>query len=127
FLKPAPKKSPGFEVRVGGFTILEILVVIGITLMISALAITYKSQSQRQVSLYVETQRVVELILRAKSLAVSTYKDPNTVSDPTLVACGYGIDINYASNTYSLFSYKIPTGGNCSAIPAIDKSGGSGT
>ncbi|MEK7507621.1 MAG: hypothetical protein AAB602_00870 [Patescibacteria group bacterium] len=94
-----------------GFSIIELLVVISITIMISALALTYTSSTQQQIGLYVEVQKLAELILRAKSLAVSTYNDKE-VLDPGVVNCGYGVNIDYGRNGYELFSYRvIPEGG----------------
>ncbi len=102
-----------------GFTLLEILIVISITIMISALAISYTSSTQQQIGLYVEVQKLSALILRAKSLAVSTYNDPQAAGASNVVICGYGIAINYPSNRYSLFFYKVPPGQNCGNITTI--------
>lgn len=69
-----------------GFTLLEILIVISITIMISGIAISYNGSTQQQIGLYVEVQKLAELILRAKSLAVSTYRDPGNVPVSAQVA-----------------------------------------
>src|SRR3989344_2049513 len=110
---------------VRGFTLLEILIVVSITIMISALAISYKSSTQQQVGLYVEVQKLAGLILRAKSLAVATYNDPEAFSDPSSIICGYGVSIDYLRNGYDLFSYKIPAGESCENITEIQNSGSS--
>ena len=90
-----------------GFTVLELLIVISITVMMSALAISYRSSTQQQVGLYVEVQKLAELILRAKSLAISTYNDPGQVLPFDVVNCGYGINVDYDRNGYDLFSYQV--------------------
>ncbi len=90
-----------------GFTLLELFIVIAITVMISALAISYKSSTQQQIGLYVEVQKLAELILRAKSLAISTYNNPGEALPQNEVICGYGVNIDYARNGYELFSYRV--------------------
>ncbi len=81
-----------------GFTLLELLIVIAISAMLSAIAITYTSIARNQVALSVETAKASQFILRAKSLAIATYNSaPGT--------CGYGASFNIANNTYSLFAY----------------------
>ncbi len=112
-----------------GFTILEILIVVSITIMVSALAISYRSSSQQQVGLYVEVQKLAELILRAKSLAVSTYNDPAALSDPSTMICGYGVSIDYTPNHngYTLFSYRVPLGRQCENITTIENDAAANT
>jgi prepilin-type N-terminal cleavage/methylation domain-containing protein len=82
-----------------GFTLIEILIVLAISAMLSAIAIVYSHEGQNQVSLSVETAKVAEGILTAKNLSIATYATTNT-------SCGYGALINIASNTYSVFTYE---------------------
>lgn len=96
-----------------GFTIIELLVVVAITAMISAFAISYSKTSQRQLALFVEEQKIAGLIFRAKSLAVATYNSPSPNR------CGYGFLIDYTAGTYSLFTYEAPTVKNCSGISSV--------
>jgi len=92
-----------------GTSLIEILVVVAISVMLSSLAITYSKLGQRQISLYVETQKIGEMVFRAKTLALATYNDPGTPS------CGYGFDIDYTTRLYSLFRYNpSPVPPNCS-------------
>ncbi len=97
-----------------GFTLVEVLVVISITAMLAALAIVYGKTSQRQITLYIETQKLAGLIFRAKSFALGTFSD---VSNPN--RCGYGVEIDYALKTYSLFAYEEPSPPNCSSILSV--------
>ncbi len=96
-----------------GFTVIEILVAISITALLSALAITYSKTGERQVSLYVETQKMANVIFRAKSSALGALKDgnPNT--------CGFGMEIDYSQKTYSLYTYEEPNPPNCASLAAI--------
>ncbi len=84
-----------------GFTLLELLIVIGISAMLSAIAIVYSGLARNQVALSVETAKIAQVILRAKGLSVATYSG-SSVSG----ACGYGALFNVASNTYSIFAYE---------------------
>ncbi len=104
-----------------GFTLVEIFVVVVITAMISAFAITYSKIGQRQVALYVEEQKVASLIQKARSLAITIYSQGPPGSQPV---CGYGLAIDYSQNTYSFFAYNRPAGPPsptiCESINNID-------
>lgn len=94
-----------------GFSLIEILVVVAVSAMISSLAITYSKLGQRQISLYVETQKIGETIFRAKALALATYNNPSAPS------CGYGFQIDYVNRIYTLFSYNpTPIPSNCNIV-----------
>lgn len=85
-----------------GFTLIEILVVVAISAMVSVIALSYTTIARNQVALSVETAKVAQSILRAKNLAVATYNtSPGT--------CGYGVTINIPGNTYSIFAYDPAT------------------
>lgn len=81
-----------------GFTIIELLIVIAISAMLSAIAIVYSGIARNQVALSVETAKVAQTILRAKDLAIATYATG-------AVSCGYGVVLNSTAGTYSIFSY----------------------
>ena len=82
---------------------IEILVVVAITALLSSLAIIYTHIGQNQISLSIEESKVAQLILEAKELSVATYSENGTT-------CGYGVEFNYAdpigNSTYSLFAYN---------------------
>ncbi|HUC31364.1 MAG TPA: prepilin-type N-terminal cleavage/methylation domain-containing protein [Candidatus Paceibacterota bacterium] len=82
-----------------GFTLIEILIVLAITAVLSGLAIVYSHVGQSQISLSIEESKVAQLILEAKELSIATY----SADDAT---CAYGVQFNLASSTYSLFAYN---------------------
>lgn len=84
-----------------GFTLIEVLVVVGITTILAGMVLTYSSRGRNQVALYVEAAKLSQVILRAKSLAIATY-----ISATQGPVCGYGVHIDYATGSYSLFSYN---------------------
>jgi prepilin-type N-terminal cleavage/methylation domain-containing protein len=83
-----------------GFTLVEVLVVIAITALLAGLILTYSSQSRDQVALFVEQAKLAQTFARAKSLTVSIY-----TQNPADSPCGYGVSMDYADNTYTLFAY----------------------
>ena len=85
-----------------GFTLIEILVIVAISAMLSSVAIIYSHTGQNQVALYVEAQKISQFILQAKELSVSTYGNVG-------VSCGYGVAFDLSRQTYSIFSY-VPAG-----------------
>jgi prepilin-type N-terminal cleavage/methylation domain-containing protein len=89
------------------FTLVEMLVVIGISTLVSAAAILYSNVGQNEVALTVETAKVAQLVLQARELALDTYT--GTVTSTTR-PCGYGVHFDFDSNpqTYSLFAYMVP-------------------
>ncbi|SRR5258708_3172492 len=98
-----------------GFTLIEVLVVLAITVIISAYVIVYSKTGQNQTTLYIDAARVSELILRAKALAIATYDNPGAAQ-----SCGYGVTLNYAQGTYTLFSYEPPKApASCATISTI--------
>ncbi len=93
----------------GGFTLIETLIVIAITTMLSGFAITYSRMSARQVALFIEEQKIAGLILRAKELAITAYIQPTA-------SCGYGVRIDYVRSQYYIYSYAPPGAPGCSTV-----------
>jgi prepilin-type N-terminal cleavage/methylation domain-containing protein len=82
-----------------GFTLIEILVVLAITAMLSAIAIVYSRVGQNQISLSIESSKIAELILEAKELSIATYSE-------NAATCAYGVHFDFTQQTYSLFAYN---------------------
>ncbi len=93
----------GTDYNKKGFTLIEILIVLAITAVLSSLAIVYTHVGQNQISLSIEESKIAQLILEAKQLSIATYGSNNAT-------CAYGVAFNYAnsaaSSTYSLFAYN---------------------
>ena len=83
-----------------GFTLIEALIVIGITAMLSSFAIVYTHIGQNQITLSIEESKIAQLILEARELSIATYSANN-------ITCAYGVHFDFASSTYSLFSYNV--------------------
>lgn len=92
-----------------GYTILELLVVVAISALLSTIILTYGSGSRQQVALSIELTKMAQVISRAKSLAVATFNDPT--------ACGYGVHFDYATREYYLAAYEAAP--NCPSIASV--------
>lgn len=98
-----------------GFSLIELIVVIGVTMMFSGFVVVYSRSGQNQVALFTEENKIAQYVFRAKSLAVSTYNDPSFPGQ----SCGYGLEIDYSSGVYSIFNYRPVPFVNCANINPI--------
>lgn len=95
-----------------GFTLIEVMIVIAISAMLSAIVIGYSSASRNEVSVSVEAAKISQTIFQAKTLAIATY-----ASSPS--SCGYGVSFNYTAGTYSIFAYNPAGAPPCPDSTAI--------
>lgn len=70
-----------------------------VTAMLSALILVYNASTRETLRLFSEKARVAQLILRAKSLSLSTYSEEDT-------PCGYGVRLDRAAARYALVAYR---------------------
>lgn len=94
-----------------GFTLIEVLIVIAISAMLSAMVIIYGSVGRNTITLSEETAKISHFLFQAKELAASGYA-------PSTSVCGYGVFFDYANNEYSLFAYE-PGGLQCPDAASI--------
>ncbi len=90
----------------GGFTLIEMLIVVSISAMLATIAIGYSGIERDQTALSVEKTKIAELILQARALALATYNNTSGT------ACGYGVSLDTTNETYSIFAY-VPGGNTC--------------
>lgn len=101
-----------------GFTLVELIVVVGVTVLLSAFLLTFGNSGRTQITSYVERAHLAEVIFRAKTQSLETYSNPRA---PSLKTCGYGVHVDYADNQYFLFGI-IDTdllGRNCQTVSSI--------
>lgn len=95
-----------------GFTLVEILIVLAITAVLSGIAIVYSHVGESQISLSIEESKIGQLILEARELSIATYSQSGST-------CAYGVSFDYTDSPqrYSLFEYnaKAP-GGFCPSL-----------
>lgn len=89
--------------RRSGFTLVEVMVVMAVTALLSGLILVYNASTRETLRLFTEKARVAQLVFRAKSLALSTYVDGGQER------CGYGVRFDRAAGTYALVSYAPPS------------------
>jgi prepilin-type N-terminal cleavage/methylation domain-containing protein len=94
------------------FTLIELMIVIAISALLSALAITFSSVGRNEVALSVETSKISGFILQAKELSIATY----SASSPI---CGYGFTLDANTQTYSIFAYSPVVVPPCPALGSI--------
>lgn len=96
-----------------GFTLIELIVFIAISAVLSSLAITYSNVGRNQVALSLEAAKISQFILQAKELAIATYG--------TSSSCGFGVVFNFLSNpqTYSVFAYSPAGAPPCPAAANV--------
>lgn len=85
-------QASSFKTR--GFTMIEVLVILGVTTFLMSILILYSRVGERQILLLRERARLVNTILRSKALAIQTFQQPAEV-------CGYGV--HFETNRYILF------------------------
>lgn len=81
-----------------GFTLIEILIILGIMAVLSTMAVIYTQAGQNQLALSIDESKVAQIILEARELSIATYSTNSKT-------CAYGVYFDYASSTYSLFEY----------------------
>jgi len=96
-----------------GFTLIELVVILGITTLLTAVLITYSRTGEKQIRLFRDQASAVNAILRAKSLAIQTQlNNPPTGGK----ICGYGV--HFEETRYIIFR-DLVTGMNCAISDQI--------
>lgn len=88
----------------------EIMVVVTVTAMLAGIVLLYNSSTRAQIALSTEKVKLTQVVLRAKSLALSTYGGAD-------VPCGYGLSIDPSGRAYSLIRYAPD---NCSELDHVN-------
>ena len=87
-----------------GFTLIEMLVIISVTLVLSGILIGYSREAGKQLILVNNQAKLVSLIARAKSLSTATFLEnalPLNPGDPRI--CGYGVHADTGSGEIFIF------------------------
>ncbi len=95
-----------------GFTLIETLIVLAITAILSTIFLAYNSSSNGQVALYTERAQVVGALQRAKTLALDKYM----VSPGSTSSCAFGVHFQTSTGVYSIYGkYPPPGSTDCTA------------
>jgi prepilin-type N-terminal cleavage/methylation domain-containing protein len=98
-----------------GFTMIEMLIVVAVTAMLSSFLLLYNSTSRQQVALFVERAKMSQVMQKAKSFSIASYAT-------TEEACGYGVEVDYITRSYFIFRYAKPAASSCEEITIIGTS-----
>ncbi len=98
-----------------GFTMIEMLIVVAVTAMLSSFLLLYNSTSRQQVALFVERAKMSQVMQKAKSFSIASYATTDE-------ACGYGVEVNYDTRSYFIFKYAKPPASSCEEITIIGTS-----
>ncbi len=90
----------------GGYSLIEVLVVVGITIILSGVILAYNRSSEKQIVLYRDQALIIGLLNRAKSLTAQKLNIPGT---PTEIPCAFGLHFDEASNIFYLFQDLGPS------------------
>lgn len=88
-----------------GFTIAELLVVLGITAILFSSLVFYSRSAERQLILFKEQMKIITALQKAKSLAIVAFSESQT-------ACGYGVNFDRANNKMNIFREQPASGGS---------------
>jgi prepilin-type N-terminal cleavage/methylation domain-containing protein len=75
-----------------GFSIIEMLVVLGILTLLSSVLLVYNRAGEGQIVLLREQARLISTVIRAKSLALTMLVEDTP-------ACGYGVHIDFSTGS----------------------------
>lgn len=102
---PTPNKIQGqiSDVRdkVWGFTLIEMVVVVGIIALLTTMTLVYNRSGSQQLKLFKEEAVVVGILNQAKALTIEKFnKEPNT--------CAFGVHFEAGSQDFTLFQDLKP-------------------
>lgn len=79
------------------FTVLEVLVVVGLTVILMGVLVGYNRSIERHLILFQEQAKVLGILQKAKSLALGAYAPPG------VVVCAYGVFFSPSEHKMILF------------------------
>lgn len=90
-----------------GFSLIEALVVVGVTVILSTILFTYTRSSEGQVVFFKEQSLLVSSILRTKAFAIETFQPelqpPGSGLPLPARVCAWGISIDKGAGKYVIF------------------------
>ena len=105
-----------------GFSLVEALVVISITVVLTGILVVHSKTSEKQIIFFREQSILISAILRAKAFSIETFQPELQPGLPTPSGanrvCGWGVYFDKAASQVILFSDLAPGGGSASCTNA---------
>lgn len=98
-----------------GFTLIEMVVVVGITVLLVATLLPYSRRGEQQIILFKEQALLLGSISRAKALSIEKRQEAGEA------ICGWGVHLDAVQGEYILFADKPPQGASCEGGLGSDK------
>jgi prepilin-type N-terminal cleavage/methylation domain-containing protein len=118
YLKSGKIGGPPTQVRqrrmVSGFTIIEMIVVLGIVSALTTILVGYTRQSTKQLLLSSKEAEILSLVSRAKFLSIETFFEDLGGSGTPRKTCAYGINVDKTRNEIFIFQDRAPAVPGCS-------------
>ncbi|PIR06105.1 hypothetical protein COY65_02445 [Candidatus Jorgensenbacteria bacterium CG_4_10_14_0_8_um_filter_39_13] len=92
-----------------GYTLIEMLVVVGILALLTSITVLYGRTGEEQVALFRSQAEIIGVLNRAKTLSLQIYFSSSTVEK----VCGYGVHFD-TNNTFFLFKDLVNFPADCS-------------
>lgn len=100
YIKKNSRHSDKFAVsHRSGFSLLEVLTILSVLTMLTTIVLTYGRVGENQIILFQEQAKAVNLISRAKNLAIETYLNETSV-------CGFGVHVDVINKKMVIFRDK---------------------
>jgi len=109
FLKPETSNLKPAE----GFSLLELIVVMGIVAILTSILAGYSRQSSTQLILSSKEAQILNLISRAKLLSIETFFQEIGSQPTPLKICAYGIHVDTTANEVFIFQDRMPEATGC--------------
>ncbi|MDI6821186.1 MAG: type II secretion system protein [Patescibacteria group bacterium] len=90
-----------------GFTIIETMVVVSITLLLSTMLIAYNRSSERQLIIFRDQAVIFGTLNRAKAQAIEKFNFPVGIGR---VSCGFGVHFDASANSFFIFADTVLEG-----------------
>lgn len=96
-----------------GFTLVEIVIVVGVLLVMSSLLMIYTRKGGKQIALYRDHATLNQQLLRARGFSMGKFREDELV-------CGYGVSIMSGGKSYVVFKDLPANGTSCPGNSAYE-------
>jgi len=92
-----------------GFSIAELVIVMGLVGIITAIALAYNNTSNQTISLYTEQAKIAGILTRAKTLTLQRRSEGGDAAP-----CAYGV--RFSASSYAIYAVSLLPDGTCNPV-----------